>query len=53
VLLMQANLLRRYAPRVLSDAFIQTRFGGRGGRVFGATASPVALYSVLERAWPE
>src|SRR5690606_5837464 len=34
VLLVQAHLLRRYAPGNLADAFIQTRFA-RSGRVFG------------------
>ncbi|PLC51449.1 acyl-CoA dehydrogenase [Pollutimonas subterranea] len=53
VLLTQANLLRRHAPSVLADAFVQSRFGGTGGRVYGVSAAPLALYSVLERAWPE
>ncbi len=53
VLLVQASLLRRHAPAVLADAFVQSRFGDIGGRVYGITTSPLALYSVLERAWPE
>lgn len=53
VLLTQANLLRRHAPSVLADAFVQSRYGGTGGRVYGVSATPLALYSVLERAWPE
>ncbi len=53
VLLTQANLLRRHAPSVLADAFVQSRFGGTGGRVYGVTATPFALHGVLERAWPE
>ncbi len=53
VLLVQAGLLRRHAPQVLADAFVQSRFGGAGGRVYGVSATPLALYSVLERAWPE
>lgn len=52
VLLTQAGLLRRHAPSVLADAFVQSRFGGTGGRVYGVSATPLALYSVLERAWP-
>jgi putative acyl-CoA dehydrogenase len=53
VLLTQANLLRRHAPSVLADAFVQSRLVGTGGRVYGVSATPLALYSVLERAWPE
>ncbi|HUG57731.1 MAG TPA: isovaleryl-CoA dehydrogenase [Candidimonas sp.] len=53
VLLTQAGLLRRHAPPVLADAFVQSRFGGPGGRVYGVSAGPFALHSVLERAWPE
>lgn len=53
VLLAQAVLLRRHAPAPLADAFVQSRFGGVGGRVFGVSAAPLGLYSVLERAWPE
>jgi putative acyl-CoA dehydrogenase len=52
VLLVQASLLRRYAPGNLADAFIKSRFDGPG-RVFGAAESPLALSSVLERAWRE
>ena len=52
VLLTQAGLLRRHAPLVLADAFVQSRFGV-GGRVYGAAPGPFALHSVLERAWPE
>ncbi|UHL66015.1 isovaleryl-CoA dehydrogenase [Paralcaligenes sp. KSB-10] len=50
VLLVQACLLRRHAPQALADAFILTRFGGRGGRVFGVSQRPAP--SLLERAWP-
>lgn len=52
VLLTQAGLLRRHAPSVLADAFVQSRFGSTGGRVYGVSATPLALNSVLERAWP-
>ncbi|MDS1142178.1 isovaleryl-CoA dehydrogenase [Pusillimonas sp. SM2304] len=51
VLLTQANLLRRHAPQVLADAFIRSRCQS-AGRVYGASATPLALHSVLERAWP-
>lgn len=52
VLLTQANLLRRHAPQIVADGFIQSRFGGRGGRVFGVVASKPATTGVLQRAWP-
>ncbi len=52
VLLIQAGLLRRHAPQALGDAFLHSRLG-EGGRVFGATPSPTALHSVLDRAWPQ
>ncbi|NGM88787.1 isovaleryl-CoA dehydrogenase [Parapusillimonas sp. SGNA-6] len=54
VLLTQAHLLRRYAPQVVADAFVQSRFHERtAGRVWGVAAGPTALSSVLERAWHE
>src|SRR5690606_24439981 len=51
VLLVQASLLRRHAPQVLSDTFIHSRFH-LGGRVYGAWPAPLALQTVLERSWP-
>ncbi|MGB6103476.1 MAG: acyl-CoA dehydrogenase family protein [Pusillimonas sp.] len=51
VLLVQANLLRRHAPQVLADAFIRSRCQ-QAGRVYGALPAPMALHSVLDRAWP-
>ncbi len=52
ILLIQAALLRRHAPQTLADAFLRSRLG-EGGRVFGAAPSPMALHSVLDRAWPQ
>ncbi|WP_442596784.1 isovaleryl-CoA dehydrogenase [Parapusillimonas sp. JC17] len=52
VLLVQAVLMRRHAPATLADAFVQSRFNG-GGRVYGLVATPNALDSMFERAWPE
>jgi putative acyl-CoA dehydrogenase len=52
VLLVQAGLLRRHAPQGVADSFMQTRYAGRGGRLYGLVSSPSALNSVLERAWP-
>ncbi len=51
VLLVQANLLRRHAPQALADLFIQTRFGGRGGRVFGVSGSETHAVGLFDRAW--
>jgi putative acyl-CoA dehydrogenase len=57
VLLAQAGLLRRCAPQSVADAFIQSRFGEPGGRVFGVTGSGAACAAcaagILDRAWPE
>ena len=52
VLLVQAGLLRRHAPQAVADSFVQSRYAGPGGRVYGLATSPLALTSVLERAWP-
>lgn len=53
VLLSQASLLLQCAPRVMADAFIETRFAGRGGRVFGVAVSSALTGQILERAWSE
>jgi putative acyl-CoA dehydrogenase len=50
-LLTQAGLLRRHAPQIVADTFIASRFGGRGGRVYGIGQSLAATQSVLQRAW--
>lgn len=51
VLLVQANLLRRHAPQAMADLFIQTRFGGRGGRVFGVSGLGALPAGLFDRAW--
>ncbi|HEY9280570.1 MAG TPA: isovaleryl-CoA dehydrogenase [Eoetvoesiella sp.] len=51
VLLVQAGLLRRHASQAVADTFIQTRFGGRGGRVFGVMAAKPVTTAILQRAW--
>lgn len=51
VLLVQAGLLRRYAPDPVSAAFIQSRFEGHGGRVFGTFSAGPAAAGILTRAW--
>lgn len=53
VLLVQADLLLRHAPQWLADAFIDSRLGASGGRVFGAQALPLAGEALFERAWPQ
>jgi putative acyl-CoA dehydrogenase len=53
VLLSQASLLLQCAPQAVADAFIQTRFAGRGGRVFGAGVPSALAGPILERAWSE
>ncbi|NYT63851.1 isovaleryl-CoA dehydrogenase [Alcaligenaceae bacterium] len=53
VLLTQAILLCRYAPLDLAEAFVQSRFRGPGGRVYGINVASSFGSGVLERAWPE
>lgn len=53
VLLVQAGLLRRHSPAPVADAFIQSRFSGRGGRVYGVVSGKTATTSILQRAWLE
>ncbi|MEO6959395.1 MAG: isovaleryl-CoA dehydrogenase [Burkholderiaceae bacterium] len=53
VLLSQASLLLQCAPQAVADAFIQTRFAGRGGRVFGVGIPSALAGPILERAWSE
>ena len=53
VLLAQVALLRRHAPQVVAEAYIASRLESRDGGVYGMNASPMALDSVLERAWGE
>jgi len=51
VLLVQTALLRHHAPQEVADAFIASRLGDETQGVFGMSASPTALDSVLQRAW--
>lgn len=53
VLLVQANLLRRYSPGAVADAFVQSRFSGRGGRVYGVVSGKTATAAIFQRAWHE
>jgi putative acyl-CoA dehydrogenase len=51
VILVQAVLLKRYAPDYVADAFIQTRYSEFHGRVVGMIAAKqVDVERVLERA---
>ncbi len=52
VLLVQARLLREYAPAEIADAFIASRFDAQWGGVFGMLPEGVNVGAVLERAWP-
>ena len=51
VLLVQAALLRAYAPQEVADAFINSRLADNASSVPGMSASPTALNSILQRAW--
>jgi putative acyl-CoA dehydrogenase len=53
VLLVQANLLRRHSPKAVADSFIQTRFSGAGGRVYGVVPEKTATAAIFQRAWHE
>lgn len=52
VLLVQACLLREYAPVEIADAFIASRFDAQWGRVFGMLPEGVDHAAILDRAWP-
>ncbi|CAM5422324.1 isovaleryl-CoA dehydrogenase [Eoetvoesiella caeni] len=53
VLLVQAGLMRRHSPPAVADAFIQSRFSGRGGRVYGVVSGKTATAAIFQRAWHE
>jgi len=53
VLLTQANLLRRHAPSHVADAFVQSRFAGRGGRLYGVFDRKTPTAALFQRAWHE
>lgn len=53
VLLVQANLLRRHAPSVVSDAFVRSRFGTQPLALFGAGAQADQAKALIRRAWYE
>lgn len=51
VLLVQAVLLCRHSPPAVADAFIASRLDAGNYGVPGGGSSPIALDSILERAW--
>lgn len=53
VLLVQAALLRQYAPDFVADGFIGSRFGAEWGRVYGCLPKGVDRGAVIGRAWGE
>ncbi|WP_413185435.1 acyl-CoA dehydrogenase family protein [Paraburkholderia sacchari] len=52
ILLVQARLLREFAPAAVADAFIASRFDDQWGRVFGTLPAGVKVDAILERAFP-
>ena len=52
VLLVQARLLREYAPAYVADAFVASRFEAQWGRVFGTLPEHDQHAMLVERAWP-
>ncbi len=52
-ILVQAVLLKRYAPDFVTDAFIQTRYGAFHGRVAGMLDNTqIDIKAILERVLP-
>jgi putative acyl-CoA dehydrogenase len=52
---LQASLLARYAPSVVSDAFVASRLGGDHGATFGtldAGLSAASAAALVDRAFP-
>ena len=52
ILLIQARLLREFAPTPVADAFIASRFDDQWGRVFGTLPAGVPAEAIIERAFP-
>lgn len=52
-LIAQASLLLEHSPDYISHAFIASRFGGEGGKVYGVLPASVEQTAILRRAWPE
>lgn len=50
---VQAALLAEHAPAALTDAFIASRIGREGGRVYGTLPYHVDAASILRRAWDD
>lgn len=53
VLLTQANLLRRHAPSVVSDAFLRSRFGAQPMALYGSVGQVDTARELIRRAWYE
>lgn len=53
VLLVQAALLRQYAPQTVADAFLEHRLAGGTTGVHGTWAESGAVTLILQRAWRE
>jgi len=51
-LALQASLLIRHAPPVVSDAFVAARLGSERGTGFGTLPPDAGARAILERAWP-
>lgn len=52
ILLVQAALLREFAPLDVADAFIASRFDSQSGRVYGTLSNHVQHAGIIRRAWP-
>lgn len=52
ILLIQACLLKQYAPQAVSEAFIASRFDAEWGRTFGLLPHHAPVGAIIDRAWP-
>jgi len=51
VLLVQATLLRQYAPNYVAEGFIASRFSADWGRVCGVLPNALACNAIIARTW--
>ena len=50
-LLLQGSLMRRFSPEPVAEAWLRSRLGGEGGRLFGTLPRDVDSAAILARTW--
>ncbi len=50
-LLLQGSLMRRFSPEPVAEAWLRSRLGGEGGRLFGTLPRDVDTAAILARTW--